>query len=69
MARVIGLGTQPINWLDGLKNWSVGVAAFFGQKTLFKTRPIIGAIHALVAWGFSVYLIVNIVEFVVNKSG
>lgn len=62
MARVIGLGTQPINWLDGLKNWSVGVAAFFGQKTLFKTRPIIGAIHALVAWGFSIYLIVNIVD-------
>ena len=29
---------------------------------MFKTRPVIGFIHALVAWGFTLYLIVNIVD-------
>ena len=35
---------------------------FISQKTLFKTRPVIGFIHALVAWGFSLYLVVNLID-------
>ena len=55
-------GSQPLNWSDVIKNWKSGVAAFIGQKTLFKTRPVIGFIHALVAWGFTLYLAVNIID-------
>ncbi len=62
MFRVIMSGSQPLNWPDVIKNWKHGIAAFFGQKTLFKTRPVIGLIHALVAWGFALYLAVNIMD-------
>ncbi|MBT3179266.1 MAG: (Fe-S)-binding protein [Candidatus Marinimicrobia bacterium] len=64
MFRVIGSGSQPINWKNVIVNWPKGFAAFIGQKTLFKTRPIIGFIHALVAWGFTFYLIVNVVDVI-----
>lgn len=45
-----------------MANWPKGLAAFVGQKTLFKTRPFVGFIHALVAWGFTLYLLVNVVD-------
>ena len=62
MFRVILVGTNPIIWKDVIKNWSAGLAAFISQKTLFKTRPIVGFIHALVAWGFTLYLAVNVID-------
>lgn len=62
MFKVIGLGTQSIDWKQVLKNWPKGVASFIGQKTLFKTRPFVGFIHALVAWGFTLYLLVNVID-------
>ena len=62
MFKVIGIGTRSIDWKQVLLNWPKGLAAFIGQKTLFKTRPIIGFIHALVAWGFTFYLIVNVLD-------
>jgi len=62
MFRIIGLGSNELVWRDVIKNWKSGFSAFFTQKTLFKTRPLIGIIHAFVAWGFSLYLIVNIVD-------
>ena len=55
-------GTIPIIWKDVFKNWKAGFAVFFTQNTLFKTRPFIGFVHALVAWGFTLYLVVNIVD-------
>ena len=62
MFKIIGRGTQPLNWKSVLRNWPKGLAIFISQKTLFKTRPVIGAIHAAVAWGFTLYLFVNIVD-------
>ena len=62
MFKVILSGTNPIIWTDVLKNWNAGLIAFISQKTLFKTRPVVGFIHALVAWGFTLYLLVNIVD-------
>ena len=62
MFRAIGKGTQPINWKDSLLNFSKGLKVFISQNTLFKTRPVIGFIHALIAWGFTLYLIVNVVD-------
>ena len=62
MFRIIGLGTQQITWLEVLKNWRPGVSAFLSQKTLFITRPWVGFVHALVAWGFTLYLAVNVVD-------
>ena len=62
MFKVILAGTNPIIWTDVIKNWNAGLIAFISQKTLFKTRPIVGFIHALVAWGFTFYLLVNIID-------
>ena len=62
MFKVILTGTNPIIWTDVIRNWNAGLVAFISQKTLFKTRPIVGLIHALVAWGFTLYLSVNIID-------
>jgi len=62
MFRVIARGTQKINWLNALRRWPSGLAVFLGQKTLFKTRPVVGAVHAAVAWGFTLYMAVNVVD-------
>ena len=62
MFKIILAGTNPIIWTDVIKNWNAGLIAFISQKTLFKTRPIVGFIHALVAWGFTLYLLVNIID-------
>ena len=62
MFKVILAGTNPIIWTDVIKNWNAGLIAFISQKTLFKTRPVVGFIHALVAWGFTLYLLVNTID-------
>lgn len=62
MFKAIGRGSDPIDWKKVIKNWPKGLAVFISQKTLFKTRPIVGGIHAGVAWGFTLYLLVNIID-------
>ena len=62
MFKAIGVGSQQIDWKRALLNFPKGLEVFISQRTLFKTRPIIGFIHALVAWGFTLYLVVNIVD-------
>ena len=60
--KAIGVGSQQIDWKRALLNFPKGLEVFISQRTMFKTRPVIGFIHALVAWGFTLYLIVNIVD-------
>ena len=62
MFKVISRGTDPLDWRAIVRNWPRGLAIFLSQKTLFKTRPVVGAIHAGVAWGFTLYLLVNIID-------
>ncbi|NOZ73958.1 MAG: (Fe-S)-binding protein [FCB group bacterium] len=62
MFRVIGKGKLPLPWKQLGKNPWKGLNVFFSQRTLFKSRPIIGFIHALVAWGFTLYMVVNLVD-------
>ena len=62
MFKIIDLGTKKIEWKTVFLNWPKGFSSFFGQNTLFKTRRIVGFIHALVAWGFTLYLLVNIMD-------
>ena len=62
MFKAISVGSQQIDWKRALLNFPKGIEVFISQRTLFKTRPVIGFIHALVAWGFTLYLVVNIVD-------
>ena len=58
MFKIIGRGTDPINWKEVVRNWPKGLSVFISQKTLFKTRPVIGLVHAGVAWGFTLLTII-----------
>ena len=62
MFEVIGRGTDPIDWKQAFFNLPKGLIVFLSQRTLFKTRPVIGGIHAAVAWGFTLYMIVNVMD-------
>jgi len=62
MFKAISVGSQQIDWKKALWNFPKGLKVFISQNTLFKTRPIVGFVHALVAWGFTLYLIVNVVD-------
>jgi hypothetical protein len=62
MFKAISVGSQPINWKNALLNFPRGLKVFISQNTLFKTRPIVGFIHALMAWGFTLYLVVNVMD-------
>ncbi len=62
MFRIFGKGVQPLDWKRIWTDPWKGLAVFFSQRTLFKSRPIVGFIHALVAWGFTLYMAVNVVD-------
>ena len=62
MFKAITSGTLPLDWKLIIRNWREGLWAFLSQKTLFKTRPMVGFVHAIVAWGFTLYLFVNIFD-------
>lgn len=62
MFRIISKGTDPIDWKKTLMNIPQGIIILIGQRTLFNSRSLVGFIHAIVAWGFTLYLMVNIVD-------
>jgi Fe-S oxidoreductase len=64
MFKIIGRGSNSISWIDTFKNFPKGIQVFLSQQTLFTTRPIIGFIHALVAWGFTLYILVNLFDVI-----
>ena len=64
MFKIIDRGSDPIPWKETLKNIPKGLEVAVGQQTLFKTRPVIGFIHAMVAWGFTIYILVNIFDVI-----
>lgn len=64
MFKIIERGTESISWKETLKNFPKGLKVVIGQQTLFTTRPIIGFIHALVAWGFTIYMLVNLFDVI-----
>lgn len=62
MFKIIARGSDPIRWSSVVKHWWKGFSVFISQRTLFKTRPILGGVHAAVAWGFTVYMLVNLID-------
>jgi len=61
MFRIIRRGSNPINWLLVLKRLPTGILAFLGRP-LFKTRLFVTIIHTGVAWGFILYMLVNLID-------
>ena len=59
MLRVIGIGVDKIEWFKVISNWQDGTLPF--SKKNFKTRPVVGFVHAFVA-GVFLYLLVNVFD-------
>lgn len=62
MFTIIGHGAQPIDWKNSCKNLLKGIWVFISQTTLFNRRPILSYIHAGIAWGFVLYMLVNVFD-------
>ncbi|RMF10702.1 MAG: 4Fe-4S dicluster domain-containing protein [Candidatus Neomarinimicrobiota bacterium] len=62
MFRLIARGQEPLDWSRIPGRLGTGLMVFLTQKTLFRTRPIVGFLHALVAWGFTLYMLVNVID-------
>src|SRR5512134_2619362 len=39
-----------------------GLGVFLSQRTVLKRRPLASLFHSLIAWGFTFYLLVNVVD-------
>ncbi|NQV29310.1 MAG: (Fe-S)-binding protein [Candidatus Marinimicrobia bacterium] len=61
MFKIISRGSIPIDWSLLIRRIPTGLVALFG-KPLFKTRPLVSIIHTGVAWGFILYMMVNIID-------
>ncbi len=56
-ARAGRLGTD--HWERRLRR---GLNVFLTQRTVLKRRPLASIFHTLVAWGFTFYLLVNVID-------
>ncbi len=61
MFKIIFRGSNSIDWSLVFKRIPTGISAFLGTP-LFKTRLIVTIIHTGVAWGFILYMMVNILD-------
>ncbi len=60
MAKVINRGADKLYFDHFFSRLGEAVSVVVTQKTLFKKRPAISFIHALIAWAFILYMLVNI---------
>jgi len=63
MFKIISRGSNPIDWPGILKRIPSGILAFLGRP-LFKTRLFATVIHTGVAWGFILYMLVNLIDII-----
>ncbi len=64
MFKAIARGPQPLPWNKFFKRLGVGLAVLIAQPKLWRTRSAISFIHALVAWGFTLYILVNVFDVI-----
>lgn len=66
MIKVIGRGSGKLHFDHLFSRLSEAASVFISQKTVLKDRPILSSIHALVAWAFILYMLVNIGDVLVG---
>ncbi len=64
MFRAIARGPEPLNWNQFFKRLGVGISTLIIQPALWRTRSVVSFIHALVAWGFTLYILVNFFDII-----
>jgi len=64
MFKAIARGPQPLLWNKFFKRLVAGLIVLIAQPKLWRSRPAISFIHALVAWGFTLYILVNFFDVI-----
>ena len=59
MIRIISRGQDKLYFDNIVSRILEALSVLVTQKTVFKKRPVISFIHALIAWAFVLYIIVN----------
>ncbi len=62
MFKAIARGPQPLPWNKFFKRLGAGLTVLIAQPKLWRSRPVVSFIHALVAWGFTLYILVNFID-------
>ncbi|NQT97997.1 MAG: 4Fe-4S dicluster domain-containing protein [Candidatus Marinimicrobia bacterium] len=59
MFKAIARGPEPLRWNKFFPQLGVGIYTLIVQPVLWRKRPLTSLIHAIVAWGFTLYILVN----------
>ena len=62
MFKVIGRGQGNIQLSDIFARLGEGISTFVTQRPIYKTRTVSSVFHALIAWAFIFYLLVNLLD-------
>lgn len=60
MIKVINRGQSQLCFDSPLSRIREAISVLITQKTVFKKRPLISFLHALIAWAFTLYFLVNL---------
>jgi Fe-S oxidoreductase len=60
--RIIGRGQGALGTDHWERRLRRGLGIFLTQRTVLKRRPLASIFHTLIAWGFTFYLLVNVVD-------
>ena len=60
--RMIANGGEKLPSGFHLNKLLKGIWVFVSQTSLFKSRPLATFLHVLVAWGFTLYMLVNVID-------
>ncbi len=60
MAKIIRRGAGKLHFENLPRRITNAVSVLFTQKTVFTDRPILSMLHALIAWAFILYFMVNV---------
>ena len=60
LAKVINRGQGKLHWDNLGARLTEAFVVVFTQKTVLRSRPLVSIFHALLAWAFILYMLVNI---------
>lgn len=64
MFKAIARGPEPLRWNKFFPQLGVGIYTLIVQPVLWRKRPLTSLIHAIVAWGFTLYILVNFFDVI-----
>ncbi len=60
LIKIINRGQGTLHWENLGSRLMEAITVVFTQKTVFRSRPLTSFFHALIAWAFILYMLVNI---------